>query len=54
MIIIIIRDFDMYWTSISSIRQLLYVLRPISAPYLLLVALDTKMADAQVEYKHID
>ena len=51
-------DFDMYWTSISSIRRcyiyIYYVVEPISAPYLRPVALETKMADAQVEYKRVD
>ena len=33
---------------------MLYVVGPISAVYLLRVALETKMADAQVEYKRVD
>ena len=33
---------------------MLYVVGPISAPYLLPVALETKMADARVEYKRVD
>ena len=37
----------MYWT-------MLYVAGPISAVYLVRVALETKMADAQVEYKRVD
>ena len=33
---------------------MLYVVGPILAPYLLRAALETKMADAQVEYKRVD
>ena len=33
---------------------MLYVVGPISAVYLLRVALETKMADAQVEHKRVD
>ena len=48
------RDFDMYWTSVSSIPQCYnYVVGPISAG-ILRVALETKMTDAQVDYERVD
>ena len=50
------RDVYMYWTSVFSLRQCYNnnVVGPISALYLLPVAVETKMADAPVEYKRVD
>ena len=47
----------MYWTRVFSISQCSNIIMfwdLISAPYLRPVALETKMADAQVEYQRVD